>query len=168
MRFKLAKGSSMGNESNSRPLTPGRDVASGEPAQPSDNSGEATDLTLMLRRLQSGEPGAADALAEMVYKDLLAMARAHLSRDVGPDVAGVTIQPTILANDTLMNLIRQRQQFDNTGHFFAIASRLMTRVLLDYHRMRKAQKRAEQSFESRLSLAATTSRSTNALNPMRM
>jgi RNA polymerase sigma factor (TIGR02999 family) len=40
-----------------------------------------------------------------------------------------------------MKLIRQRQQFDNAGHFFAIASRLMMRVLLDYHRERKAAKR---------------------------
>jgi len=91
--------------------------------------------------MQDGEPGAADALAEAVYADLLAMARAHLSRDFSPNFAGVTIQPTILANDTLMKLIRQRQEFDNSGHFFAIASRLMTRVLLDYHRARNAEKR---------------------------
>jgi RNA polymerase sigma factor (TIGR02999 family) len=56
-------------------------------------------------------------------------------------MAGVTIQPTILANDTLMKLIRQRTKFDNAGHLFAIASRLMMRVLLDYHRARKARKR---------------------------
>jgi RNA polymerase sigma factor (TIGR02999 family) len=99
------------------------------------------DLTLLLQRMQSGEAGATDALADAVYEDLRAMARGHLGRDVGPRCAGVTIQPTMLANDTLMKLIRQRQQYDNSGHFFAIASRLMMRVLLDYHRIRNAQKR---------------------------
>jgi RNA polymerase sigma factor (TIGR02999 family) len=69
------------------------------------------------------------------------MARRHLNREGAGDLAGLTIQPTILASDTLMKLIRQRQQYDNTGHFFAIASRLMMRVLLDYHRARKAAKR---------------------------
>jgi RNA polymerase sigma factor (TIGR02999 family) len=108
---------------------------------PSDASKPRADLTLLLSRMQSGEAGASDALAEAVYDDLLAMARGHLGRDIGPDLAGVTIQPTMLANDTLMKLIRQRQKYDNSGHFFAIASRLMMRVLLDYHRTRNAQKR---------------------------
>ena len=70
------------------------------------------------------------------------MARGHLGRNPGLAGAGVTIQPTMLANDTLMKLIRQRQQYDNSGHFFAIASRLMMRVLLDYHRTRNARSAA--------------------------
>ena len=40
-----------------------------------------------------------------------------------------------------MKLIRQRQQYDNRGQFFAIATKLMIRVLMDYHRKRKAAKR---------------------------
>jgi RNA polymerase sigma factor (TIGR02999 family) len=98
-------------------------------------------LTLLLQRMQDGEPGAADALANVVYEDLRAMARGHLGRDIGASPAGITIQPTMLANDTLMKLIRQRKEYDNTGHFFALASKLMMRVLLDYHRTRNAQKR---------------------------
>jgi RNA polymerase sigma factor (TIGR02999 family) len=97
-------------------------------------------LTLLLERMQSGEAGAEDVLAGAVYDDLLAMARGHFRRDFGSQ-AGHTLQPTMLANDTLMKLIRQRRQYDNSGHFFAIASRLMMRVLLDYHRARTAQKR---------------------------
>ena len=101
----------------------------------------AQDLTQLLKRMQEGEPGADNDLAQAVYEELRAMARGHLGRNAGLAGAGVTIQPTMLANDTLMKLIRQRQQFDNTGHFFAIASRLMMRVLIDYHRSRNAQKR---------------------------
>jgi RNA polymerase sigma factor (TIGR02999 family) len=47
----------------------------------------------------------------------------------------------MLASDTLMKLIRQRERFDNAGHLFAIASRVMMRLLIDYHRTRKAAKR---------------------------
>jgi RNA polymerase sigma factor (TIGR02999 family) len=99
------------------------------------------DLTRLLEGVNAGRAGAVDDLSEAIHEHLRAMARRHLVRDFGPRMPGITIQPTVLANDTLMKLIRQRQQFDNAGHFFAIASRLMMRVLLDYHRERKAAKR---------------------------
>ena len=99
------------------------------------------DLDGLLDGVNTGRPGAIDQLSEAIHDHLRAMARRHLVRDFGPQMPGVTIQPTMLANDTLMKLIRQRRQFDNAGHFFAIASRLMMRVLLDYHRERKAAKR---------------------------
>ena len=99
------------------------------------------DLTQLLEGVNAGRAGAVDDLSEAIHDHLRAMARRHLVRDFGPGMPGITIQPTVLANDTLMKLIRQRQQFDNAGHFFAIASRLMMRVLLDYHRERKAAKR---------------------------
>lgn len=105
-------------------------------------SGETeADLTRLLEGVNAGRAGAVDDLSEAIHDHLRAMARRHLVRDFGRGMPGVTIQPTVLANDTLMKLIRQRQQFDNAGHFFAIASRLMMRVLLDYHRERKAAKR---------------------------
>ncbi len=40
-----------------------------------------------------------------------------------------------------MKLINQRQRYDNRGQFFAIATKLMIRVLVDYTRQRKAAKR---------------------------
>ena len=99
------------------------------------------DLARVLAKVNAGDAGAKDELAAIVHDDLRAMARKHLVKDFGHGMGGVTIQPTVLANDTLMKLIKQRQQFDTAGHLFAIASRLMMRVLLDYHRERKAQKR---------------------------
>jgi RNA polymerase sigma factor (TIGR02999 family) len=102
---------------------------------------EAGEISELLGKVNAGEPGATDALAEAIHDDLRAMARRHLVRDLGRDMAGATIQPTILANDTLLKLIRQRQKYDNAGHLFAIASRLMMRLLIDYHRERKAAKR---------------------------
>jgi RNA polymerase sigma factor (TIGR02999 family) len=99
------------------------------------------ELKRLLEGVNAGQAGAVDELSAAIYDHLRRMARRHLARDFGPGMAGVTIQPTVLANDTLMKLIRQRQQFDNAGHFFAIASRLMMRVLIDYHRERNAAKR---------------------------
>jgi RNA polymerase sigma factor (TIGR02999 family) len=67
------------------------------------------------------------------------MARRRLKAE--GDGKGFSIQPTMLASDTLMKLIRQRERFDNRGHLFAIASRVMMRLLIDYHRARNAAKR---------------------------
>lgn len=99
------------------------------------------DLTQLLEAVNAGRQGALDALAAAVHDDLRAMAHRHLAKDFGKGMAGITLQPTALADDTLMKLIRQRTRFDSAGHLFAIASRLMMRLLLDYHRSRKARKR---------------------------
>ncbi len=104
-------------------------------------------LTGLLSAVGAGETGATDRLANAIHGELRAMARRRLARDFGPRMGGVTIQPTVLANDTLMRLIRQRGKFDNAGHFFAIASRMMMRVLLDYHRERKAAKRGGRAVQ---------------------
>ena len=101
--------------------------------------GDETDLEALLSAVNAGEAGATDALCAAIHEQMRAMARRHLARDgVGRQV---TIQPTILANDTLLRLIRQRTRFDNGGQFFALASRMMMQLLLDYHRQRKAAKR---------------------------
>ena len=113
-------------------------------------SNEKNDVAALLARINAGAPGAAEELAAAIHEDLRALARRHLARDFGPKMPGVTIQPTMLADDTLMKLIRQRQKYDNAGHLFAIASRLMMRILLDYHRERKAAKRGKG--EVRMSL----------------
>jgi len=100
------------------------------------------ELTALIADVSLGREGACDRLAAAVYTDLRAMAERRLTRRYGRNLAGVTIQPTVLASDTLMRLIRNRKQYDNRGHFFAIASREMFQVLIDYDRHRQAAKRA--------------------------
>src|SRR5690606_39029662 len=70
-------------------------------------------IETLLAAVNAGAPGALEDLSRAVHEELRAMARRKLVRDFGRDMAGVTIQPTALANDTLMRLIRQRQKYDN-------------------------------------------------------
>ena len=57
----------------------------------------------------------------------------------------VGLQPHLAAHgaghETLLRIIKQRQQFDTDGHFFAIFTTMMKRVVLDYIRERKSLKR---------------------------
>lgn len=101
----------------------------------------ASELEQLLVQVTAGNAAAYDKLAAAVQGRLRQMAERRLNRAFGPNHPGVTIQPTALADDTFMKLIKYRQRYDSAGHFFAIASQEMRRVLLDYCRQRKAQKR---------------------------
>src|SRR4051812_33384435 len=78
---------------------------------------------------------------DAVYADLERVAGSKLRDRFGANLAGVTLEPAALVNETFLKLIKQRKQFDNRGQFFAVATKLMLRVLGDYHRQRLAQKR---------------------------
>ena len=53
-----------------------------------------------------------------------------------------TLQATALVHEVYMRVIDQRQvRWQNRAHFFAIASQLMRRILVDYARRRHASKR---------------------------
>lgn len=95
------------------------------------------DLTRLLADVNTGRDGASDILAAAVQAELRAMAERRLVREFGRNLPGVTIQPTLLADDTFMRLIKQRKKYDSSGHFFAIASLAMQRVLLDYLRIKR-------------------------------
>ncbi len=99
------------------------------------------DITRMLREVDAGEPGAMDALMEAVYEDLQRVASRHMTERMGAGLPGVTLEPAGLVNESFMKLIKQRNRYDNRGHFFAITTKVMLRVLTDYQRSRGAVKR---------------------------
>ena len=96
------------------------------------------DITLLLQQVASGDPRAADRLAEAVYAELRRIAgalMAHERRDH-------TLQPTVIAGEAYLNLVEQRDRnWQNRAHFFAVAAQAMRRLLVDYGRRRQTQKR---------------------------
>ena len=82
-----------------------------------------------------------DELMETVYEDLERIAGRHLRERFGRGLPGVTLEPAALVNESFLRIIRQRSRYDNRGHFFAIATKVMLRVLTDYQRRRGAEKR---------------------------
>lgn len=96
------------------------------------------DITEYLRAWEQGDDQALESLLPMVYADLRAIAAKHL----GSERSGHTLQPTALANEAYLRLrgLHDVPWHDRT-HFFAIASRMMRRVLVDHARARGAVKR---------------------------
>lgn len=74
----------------------------------------------------------------MVYTELRAIAAKHLRAER----PGHTLQPTALANEAYLRLRGLGDvPWHDRAHFYAIASRIMRRVLVDHARASLAQKR---------------------------
>jgi RNA polymerase sigma factor (TIGR02999 family) len=99
------------------------------------------DITRLLHEASAGNEGAWDQAMALVYADLERLAAKHMRQQFGPGLAGVTLEPAALVHETFLKLIEQRGRYANRRQFFAIATRLMLRVLMDYHRARGAVKR---------------------------
>lgn len=99
---------------------------------------DTTDFTELLHEWSQGDPSALGQLIPLVFEDLRAMARRHLAREPSDH----TLQPTALVNELYLRLIGQtRVQWQNRQQFFAIAATMMRRILTDYAKGKKAEKR---------------------------
>ena len=95
-------------------------------------------VTAALRAWRGGDARAQEELMQLVYPELHRRAERLLSRER----PGHTLQPTALISELYLRLVDQRQaQWQDRAHFFAIAARLMRRVLLDHARRHTAGKR---------------------------
>jgi RNA polymerase sigma-70 factor, ECF subfamily len=95
------------------------------------------DVTSLLKRLAGGHQDAASELIPVIYRELHSLAARHL-RHERPDH---TLQPTALVNEAYIKLVAQRNDWHNRAHFFAVASNLMRRILVDYARRNLRAKR---------------------------
>jgi RNA polymerase sigma factor (TIGR02999 family) len=100
---------------------------------------EAGDITVLLLAWRDGDESARDRLVEAVYDELRRVARRHIHHER----AGHSLTPTALVHEAYLKLVDQRRvKWENRTQFFAIAARLMRRVLVDHARARGAAKRA--------------------------
>jgi len=91
----------------------------------------AEDITALLRRFQSGDDLAQTPLIQAVYSELRTMAARYMSREK----PGHTLQATALVNEAYMRLVKIKSTtWQDRGHFFAVAARIMRHILVDHAR----------------------------------
>ena len=96
------------------------------------------EVSRLLASWSAREPGAEERLFSLVYAELRRLAAVHRRREAPAD----SLQTTALVHEAYLRLNGQRRvAWKNRGHFFAIASRAMRRILVDHARRRKAAKR---------------------------
>jgi len=116
-------------------------------------------ITRILAGLGDGDDDAFSRLIEAVYEDLCDVAEGRLRRQFGTQFARITMVPESLAHETIEKLMQQRTIATNSGQFFAIATRLMMQVMMDYQRHRLAEKRGAGNRGAELNHDAATARS---------
>ena len=100
--------------------------------------GAAANPTTLLLAWGRGDETALDQLIPLVHDELRRLARRHMAGER----VGHTLQATALVNEAYLRLIEVNQvRWQNRAHFFAMASRVMRRILVDAARSRGFQKR---------------------------
>lgn len=95
-------------------------------------------VTLLLRKWSEGDEGALAQLTPLVYDELHRLAHQYMRREN----AGHVLQTSALINEAYLRLVDQpRIQWESRAHFFAIAARVMRRILVDDARKRNSAKR---------------------------
>jgi RNA polymerase sigma factor (TIGR02999 family) len=99
------------------------------------------EISRQLAAVRQGGDASVDAwhdLAPLVYDELHAIARRQLHRERD----GHTLSTTALVHEAYMKLVNQRRtRWVDRAQFFAIAARVMRRILIDYARQHRAEKR---------------------------
>ena len=112
------------------------------------------DVTRLLLAWNGGEESAAAPLMDAVYAELRRLAGVHLRRERREH----SLPATALVHEAYLKLVDQRRvRWQNRTHFFAIASQVMRRLLVDHARARaavEARRRPDRSARGHRSAVA--------------
>lgn len=96
------------------------------------------DITLLLHAAATGERQHVDGLMMAIYDDMRRLAGSHMRGERSDH----TLQPTALVHEAYVKLVDQRRtDWKDRLHFFAVASRIIRRILIDHARARETDKR---------------------------
>lgn len=107
----------------------------------SSNGVTPSTVTHLLHALDGGERGAFSRLVELTYGDMHRLASVRLGPRPDHRLAAEGLGPTALAHETFERLHKQREIAQSREHFFALATRMMMRVLIDHRRRVRAKRR---------------------------
>jgi RNA polymerase sigma-70 factor, ECF subfamily len=102
------------------------------------SDGPAHDVTLLLTRVNAGDPSAPAKLLDLVYEDLRSLAAAYMVNERDDH----TLQATALVHEAYLRMVDWKNvTWESRAQFFAVAAQVMRRVLVDHARHRNAAKR---------------------------
>jgi len=110
----------------------------------------ASGVTDLLAAVRAGDEAAVNQLVPAVYEELRRLAKRHMAGQR----RGHTLQTADLVNEAYLKLVRLHETgWKDRIHFFAVASRAMRSVLVDYARRRGYAKRGGNPIRVSLSEA---------------
>jgi RNA polymerase sigma-70 factor (ECF subfamily) len=101
------------------------------------------EVTGLLQAWGEGDEAALQKLIPLVYRDLHQAARRYM----GAENPGHVLQTTALIHETYLRLLDvEKVSWQSRSHFLAICAQLMRRILTDYARSRRFQKRSGKAI----------------------
>ncbi len=95
-------------------------------------------VTMLLKRAREGDAQAGARAVEAIYDELKRAAALQMRRERGNH----TLEPAALVNEAWMRMAgAPGAEWENRGHFLAVAARLMREILVDHARRKAAAKR---------------------------
>lgn len=96
------------------------------------------EITRLLASAGSGDTTAMNRLVPLIYDDLRAIAHRRISLER----VGHTLNTTAVVHEAYVRLVEGEQpEWRDRVHFFAVASKVMRHILIDYARLKRASKR---------------------------
>ena len=94
------------------------------------------DVTVILSRIEQGDPQAAEELLPLVYQELRRLAASRMAQEK----TAQTLQPTALVHEAWLRLAGGSQdgKWNGRGHFFGAAAEAMRRILIENARRKRA------------------------------
>ena len=115
---------------------------------------QATNITRLLAGWRDGDRAALDRLVPLIQRELHRIARRHLAQERRDH----TMQPSSLVQEAFIRLLPDGQAgWHDRAHFFAVASRVMRHVLVDYARQKRCAKRGAAAVHVPLDAAVALS-----------
>jgi len=109
-------------------------------------------VTALLRRWSQGDEEALNELIPLVYEDLGRLANYYLQRESHAQ----TLQCTALVHEVYLRLCKQEDpHWEGRAHFFAVAAKMIRRILVDHARRKFADKRGGRFQPGQLEEAVT-------------
>jgi len=111
-------------------------------AEPQASGDPGPEVTRWLQSMGSAEASAPpQAVYRVLYAELHRRARAHMRKEAPEH----TLSATGLVHEAWLRLSEQtRTEWKNRGHFIAVASTMMRRILVDHALAKRADKRAAE------------------------
>jgi RNA polymerase sigma-70 factor, ECF subfamily len=117
-------------------------------------SGPASEITELLVDWNNGNQSALEKLLPLVERELHRLAHSYMRRENRNHL----LQTTALVNEAYLTLVNQKNtRWQNRAHFFGIAAQIMRRILLNYARDQRRQKRGGGAVQVSLSEVAVMS-----------
>lgn len=97
----------------------------------------SAEVVRLLDQWRDGDPDAYDRLIPLVYVELRRVAHGQLRYER----AGHSLQPTLLVHEAYLRLADAEVAWRNRTHFLSVAATVMRRILVEWARARRAEKR---------------------------